>query len=112
MNGYSQATVWAIIAALAVGTYAIRFSFLGLIGGRDLPPWVLRHLRYAPMAVIPALIGPLILWPDATGGQPDPVRLAAALAAFACGWGFRNTLAAIGAGAAVLALGLWLVPGA
>ena len=75
MSGYSTAQIWIVILAMGVGTYAIRFSFLGLIGGRKLPAWVLRHLRYAPMAVIPALIAPLVLWPQATQGQPDPARL-------------------------------------
>ena len=40
-----------------IGTFLVRFSFLGLIGNRDLPPWLLRHLRYTPVAVFPALVG-------------------------------------------------------
>lgn len=108
MSGYSSLQLWIIIAAMGIGTYAIRFSFLGLIGKRKLPGWLLRHLRYAPMAVIPALIAPLVLWPQATGGQMDPARMSAAAAAIVAGVATRNTLAAIVGGAAVLALGLWL----
>src|SRR5690606_26982724 len=108
MTGYSTADLWLIIAAMGIGTYAIRFSFLGLIGRRKLPDWVLRHLRYAPMGVIPALILPLVLWPAATEGALSPARLAAASAAVIAGVTTRNTLAAIFAGAGVLALGLWM----
>lgn len=105
----SNTTVWIIIAVLAVGTYLIRFSFLGLIGNRDLPEWLIRHLRYTPVAVIPGLVAPLVVWPEATGGAPDPVRLAAAIATIAAGWYSKNFLIAAGAGAFTLAAGLLLV---
>lgn len=94
--------VWTIITVLALGTFLIRFSFLGLIGNRSLPAWVLRLLRYTPMAVIPGLVAPAVLWPVATQGQTDPVRLAAALATIVVGFLFRNVLAAILAGGLVL----------
>ncbi len=101
--------IWAVILGLALGTYLIRFSFLGLVGNRRLPEWVLRHLRYTAVAVLPGLVAPLVLWPAATGGAPEPARLAAAAVALGVGvWG-RNVLAAIIAGAATLYLMLWLV---
>lgn len=102
-------TLWAVILLLGAGTYLIRFSFLGLIGSRKLPDWVLRHLRYAPHAVLPGMIAPLVFWPQATGGEPDPARLMSAAAAALVGWWFRNTFFAILAGVSVLYLGLWLV---
>ncbi len=105
---FSDAHVWAIIAALAAGTYLIRFSFLGLIGDRPLPGWLLRLLRYTPVAVMPGLVAPLILWPQATGGVPDPARLAAAIATLGVGLVTKNVLAAIGAGAGTLGVLLWL----
>ncbi|MDH3262773.1 MAG: AzlD domain-containing protein [Paracoccaceae bacterium] len=103
------AEVWIVIAALAVGTFLIRFSFLGLIGDRPLPPWLLRHLRYTPVAVIPALVTPLVLYPPATGGEPDLARLLAALATVVAGTATRSLFAAIFAGGSVLNLGLWLL---
>jgi branched-subunit amino acid transport protein len=102
MSGWSDAQVWGIILALGLGTWLIRFSFLGLIGDRKLPDWLLRHLRYTPVAVIPALIAPLLVWPRATGGETEPARLLAALAAFAVGFGLRSVLGAIGAGMGTL----------
>ena len=98
----SGTEVWIVILSLAVGTFLIRFSFLGLIGNRPLPDWALRHLRYAPVAVIPGLVAPLVLWPPATGGAPDLPRLLAALATLLVGLWLKNVLAAIAAGALVL----------
>ncbi len=94
--------VWIVIGALAVGTFLIRFSFLGLIGDRPLPAWALRHLRYAPVAVIPGLVAPLVLWPAATGGEPDLARILAALTTLVVGLWWKNVLGAILIGAVVL----------
>jgi branched-subunit amino acid transport protein len=91
-------TVWIVIICLGLGTYLIRFSFLGLIGSRELPEWFLRHLRYVAVAVMPALITPLVIWPEATQGEPDPSRLVAALAAFVVGIKFNSVIGAIVAG--------------
>ena len=100
--------VWIVIALLAVGTFAIRFSFLGLIGDRPLPPVVLRLLRYTPVAVLPALVAPQVLWPAATGGETDPVRLLAAFAALGLGWWTKNVLWSVAGGTLVLAIGLFM----
>ena len=105
---YSPLVLWTIILSLGIGTYLIRLSFLGLFGGRQMPEWLLRHLKYAPMAVLPALVAPLILWPAATQGEPEPARLIATAATLAAGYLTRNTLAAIGAGLGTLYMCLWL----
>ncbi len=99
---YSALQIWVIILGLGLGTYLLRFSFLGIIGNRPLPEWVLRHLRYTAVAVMPGLITPLILFPQATGGAMDPVRLGAALATIAISLWTRNVTLTIFGGAAVL----------
>ncbi|MEL6958896.1 MAG: AzlD domain-containing protein [Pseudomonadota bacterium] len=104
----SDLYIWAIIIALGIGTYLIRFSFLGLIGGRDLPEWVHRHLRYTAVAVLPGLVAPLVLWPEATGGELDPARLAAACVTFVVGLWSKNAISAILAGGATLYGLIWL----
>jgi branched-subunit amino acid transport protein len=106
---YSEAGIWAVIVLLGLGTFLIRFSFLGLIGDRNLPDWVLRHLRYTPVAVLPGLVAPLVIWPAATGGETDPARLSAALVTLAAGYLTKNFVAAACAGAATLAGGLYLL---
>lgn len=103
-----KTTIWTVIALLGIGTFLIRFSFLGLIGGRPMPAWVLRHLRYTAVAVLPGLVAPLVLWPAATSGDFDPPRLAAAVATVAVGLWHRNVLAGMIAGLVVLYVGLGL----
>ncbi|SMX45747.1 AzlD domain-containing protein [Actibacterium lipolyticum] len=105
----SSTQIWTIIALLGIGTFLIRFSFLGIIGDRELPEWVLRHLRYTPVSVLPALIAPLVLWPEATGGQPDLARILAAAVTLLLGVTTKNVLAAIFGGAGTLYLGLYLL---
>lgn len=100
--------IWTIIVLMGMGTFLIRFSFLGLVGNRSLPPLILRLLRYTPVAVIPGLVAPLVLWPAATGGQPDPARMAAALVTLVAGWWSRSLIVAILAGASTLFAGLLL----
>jgi len=97
-----NAAIWTTIIALGFGTFLIRFSFLGLLGGKDLPEWLTRHLRYVPVAVLPGLVAPLVVWPEATGGQADLARSLAALTALAIGGLTRSVLGAISGGMAVL----------
>ncbi|WP_137700677.1 AzlD domain-containing protein [Marimonas lutisalis] len=97
----SDTTFWLLTVLLGIGTFLIRFSFLGLLGGRELPPVVLLHLKYIGVAVFPALFTPLVLWPEATGGNPDPARLIAAAAALLAGL-YGSVIGAIIAGMGML----------
>ncbi|WP_193140637.1 MULTISPECIES: AzlD domain-containing protein [unclassified Meridianimarinicoccus] len=106
----SDATVWAVIVGLGIGTFLIRFSFLGLVGDRPLPNWLLRLLRYTPVAVMPGLVAPLILWPEATGGTLDPARLAAAAVTLGVGLYTRNVVASVLVGMVTLFALLALIP--
>ena len=102
-------TIWIVIVALGIGSYLFRFGFIGLIGGRELPPWVLRHLRYTAVAVLPGLVAPLVVWPPATGGVVDAPRMAAALVTIICGLWTRNVLLSIALGAVTLFGAVYLV---
>ena len=103
-----QTTLWIVIVGLGVGSYLFRFGFIGIIGDRNLPPWILRHLRYTAVAVLPGLVAPLVLWPPATGGELDAPRLVAAVVTIIVGLKTRNPLVAIGFGAVPLYGGLYL----
>ncbi len=98
------AKIWTVILVLGVGTFLIRYSFIGLVGDRALPLWAQRMLRYVPVAVMPGLVAPLVLWPPATGGTPDPARLLAAAAALGIGAATRSVLGAVFGGMAALYL--------
>lgn len=101
------ATLWTVIIALGLGSFGLRFMFLGLIGNRALPQWVLRHLRYTAVAILPALVAPLVLLPNADTGTVDPLRLAAAAVTLATGYITKSVFWAIGAGAAIMAVGTY-----
>ncbi|MEM9969858.1 MAG: AzlD domain-containing protein [Pseudomonadota bacterium] len=96
----SAADIWLVILFLGIGTFAIRFSFLGLVGDRKMPDWVLRHLRYTPVAVLPGLVAPLVIWSEAAGGI-DFERILAALVTVAMAWWRKNLLWGFFAGFAV-----------
>ncbi|NNK17383.1 MAG: AzlD domain-containing protein [Sulfitobacter sp.] len=93
-----RTTLWIVIIGLGLGSFFLRFVFTGLVGNRPMPAWLLRHLRYTAVAVLPALVAPQVLWPAGTGGDPDPARLAAAAATLSVGLITKNVLAAMLAG--------------
>jgi branched-subunit amino acid transport protein len=105
----ATSTLWTVMIVLGLGTFALRFVFLGLIGDRPMPDWLMRHLRYTAVAVLPGLVAPLVVWPTATDGVLDLPRLAAALTTLAVGYYTKNVLAAIFGGAAMLYLLLYLM---
>ena len=100
--------IWTVIAVLGLGTFLIRFSFLGIIGDRPLPTWVLRLLRFTPVAVLPGLVAPLVVWPTATQGQFEPLRFVVAVIVLGVGIKTRKVVPAILAGAVMLTLGIAL----
>lgn len=99
---YSPSDVWLVIALLALGTFLLRFSFLGLIGNRPLPGWLLRVLRYTPMAVIPGLMAPQVVMPATGGSGPNWLLIAAVAVTLAVGIATRNVILALLAGVGVL----------
>ena len=108
MSHYSTLEIWLIIAVVGAGTFFMRYSFLGALGNRPMPDWLLRMLRYTPVAVIPGLMAPQIFLPAAGETAPDPVRLTAAAITVAVGLWTRNAIWAMIAGAAVM-VGLTLL---
>ena len=54
----------AVIAAMAAITFAIRYSFFALKPETAFPPWVGRVLAYVPVAVLTAIVVPMVLIPD------------------------------------------------
>jgi len=95
-------TLWTVIILLGLGSFGLRFVFTGLVGDRAMPEWLLRHLRYTAVAILPALIAPQVVWPAATGGVFDIPRAAAAAVALAVGLVTKNVLMAVFGGAATL----------
>ncbi len=104
-----KTTLWTVIILLGLGSFGLRFAFIGLIGNRALPEWALRHLRYTAVAILPGLVAPLVVWPEATGGVIDAPRLIAAVLTVITGFVTRSVSAAIAVGAISLVAGLYLI---
>lgn len=96
----SQPVLWFVIGAITLGTFALRFSFVGWLSGRDAPPWLNRTLRFIPPALLSALIGPAVLNQGSDGAWIAPV-VATALAVLIA-WRTKNMLVLIGVGMVAL----------
>ncbi len=59
--------------------------------------------------MLPGLVAPLVLWPEATNSQPDAARIIAAIVVVAVGMYFKNVLAAMFSGGIALYLILYLL---
>lgn len=92
--------LWIVIVGLGLGSFGMRFAFLGLVGDRPLPAWLLRHLRYTAVAILPALVAPLVVFPDPAETTLDPSRLIAAVLCFAVAYTTKNVALAVLGGAA------------
>lgn len=91
--------IWSTIIGLGIATFLIRFSFLGLLGDWRPPAWAERMLTYLPMAMMPALAAPLVMFPKGAEAG-DPMRLGCAALAILVGLATRNLLAAMVSGLA------------
>ena len=84
-------------------TFAMRFSFIYLLGRAALPDSVRRLLRFVPVAVLSAIVAPeLLLHPGSLDVSPSNTRLIAGLLAIFVAWWTRNTLITILVGMAAL----------
>lgn len=50
-----ETTFWMLTVLPGIGTFLIRFSFMGLLGRRTMPDWLLIYLRYVGVAVFLAM---------------------------------------------------------
>ena len=102
----TPARAWTLIIGMGVITYLLRVSMIALFGRRDVPPVVLRGLRYVPAAVFSALLAPAVVRPEGrlwiSAGNP---YLLAGLLAVAVAWRSKNMLLTLVLGMA----GLWLI---
>lgn len=94
------------LPALAVAglvTFAIRLSFIALLGKVALPPVLTRALRFVPPAVLSAIILPELIMSDgALDLRPGNARLLAGVLAAVVAWRTRNVLLTIAVGMAAL----------
>ena len=94
--------LWIVIIGLGIGSFALRFAFTGLVGDRQLPIWLMRHLRYTAVGILPAIVAPAVLWPAATNGDFDIPRVSAAIITLTLGLIWKNVVGSIIGGVATL----------
>ncbi len=58
----SGTTLWWTMLAMGLITFALRVSFIALSDRLRLPPVVQRALRFVPVAVLPAIVVPAIVF--------------------------------------------------
>lgn len=86
--------IWLVIGALAVVTYLIRLSFLGLFAGRTLPAWAVEALGFVPVTVLPALVAPVLFYGTIEGPFLTPQFWAAGIVALGVGLWRRDMVPA------------------
>ena len=103
-GSYDASVLWFIVAAIAVGTFLIRVSFVQLFGRMEqVPPQVNRALRFVPAAVLTALFVPAFVSLDAAlVPSVDPSRLAAGFVGGVVAWRTESLIWTLAAGMGVL----------
>ena len=95
----NRLSIWLLFIALAVGTFALRFSFVYLFGKVDMPDWLRRALRFVPPSVLAALVFPALTYPNgALDLSLGNVRLLAGLGGALVAWRTKNVLWTIAMG--------------
>jgi branched-subunit amino acid transport protein len=85
--------LWPVLWISGLITYAIRLSFIALVGQRPVPSLARRALRFVPPAVLTAIIFPALLLP---AGRLDislrNAHLLAGLLAIFIAWRTRSAV--------------------
>lgn len=103
----SDSMLWFVIIVTALGTLALRLSFIQFGNLIVLPAPAIRMLRFVPAAVLSALVIPAILHGGNGGFDFSPLnpRIIAALAAGFLAWKTKNMLLSLSSGMVLL----WLL---
>lgn len=98
-TSYGPLSIWAVIVAGGLATFAIRLSFIHLFGRVDeVPPWLERALVYVPAAVLAALVAPDFAPASATVEAALTPELLGGAAAIAAAWRTEDVLWTVAAG--------------
>lgn len=98
--------LWLTFLCIGVITYAIRLSFILLFGKMVIPSFLMRALRFVPVAVLSAIILPaLFLDGSRLNLSLGNARLIAGSIAVVVAWRTKNALLTIVVGM----VGLWVL---
>ena len=104
MTELTSSQSWAVVLGLAVGTFLIRYSFIGLFADRVMPAWLDRALKLMVPAIFAAIVfSGVAMVGNQLAGLADWPRYAAAVLALAAAMLTRgNMLVTLGVGMAAL----------
>ncbi len=99
----SPLALWLTKSAAGAVTFALRLSFIALLGRIQIPPTLRQALRFVPAAVLTAVVIPLLFYKNGVlevslGNE----RLLAGLVAVLIAWRTRSVLFTLGGGMATL----------
>ncbi len=99
----SPPALWLTIMGAGAVTFALRLSFIALLGRMETPLFLGRALRFVPAAVLTAVVIPLLFYDNgALAVSLGNERLLAGLVAALIAWRSRSVLFALGGGMAAL----------
>jgi branched chain amino acid efflux pump len=99
----STLTLWLTIVGAGAVTFALRLSFIALLGRMETPHFLGRALRFVPAAVLTAVVIPLLFYEDgALAVSLGNERLLAGLVAALIAWRSRSVPLTLGGGMATL----------
>lgn len=79
---WDPVVLWSAILLMGLGTFALRWSFIGWVNRFEEPAWLRRLLKFVPVSVMAGLVVAGLLSSGAfDGGKPLNPRLLAALVA-------------------------------
>ena len=102
---------WLMVLGLAVGSFLIRFSFIGIFANRDMPLWLARSLQLMVPAIFAAIVfsGVAMVAGQVAGLGQWPRYVAAGLALIAAAATQGNMLVTVIVGMLALHGLPWLV---
>jgi branched-subunit amino acid transport protein len=99
----SPLALWLTMAGAGAVTFALRLSFIALLGRMEIPAFLGRALRFVPAAVLTAVVIPLLFYEDgALEASLGNERLLAGLVAALIARRTRSVLFTLGGGMATL----------
>lgn len=101
----SGPTLWLVLVAAGVVTFALRLSFIALAGKVELGALPRRALGLLPAAALAALVAPAVFYQQGTlDVSPGNERLLAGAVAALVAWRTRSVLLTVACGMAALYL--------
>jgi branched-subunit amino acid transport protein len=99
----STLTLWLAVAGAGAITFALRLSFIALLGRIEIPPLLGSALRFVPAAVFTAVVIPLLFYVNgAVEVSIGNERLLAGIAAVLIAWRTRSVPLTLVGGMATL----------